>query len=292
GAEIHLAMESGERPRRQRIAPGVPLSDGEPVSDVVAAAERAIAAEPDAAFPLLVERFRTEFHDCPDRVVAWLARLGIARPEAERAMLCDALATSGERWAGPSFSSHSGGTSPTEAWKRAYGCLAIGASQSPGELRGFLTDDNSALRLAAAARLAAHPDRVAAAADAELETQLWQAVTADHPAKSKFRYGRNGTADFPTDYQAEIGADAALALLATEQLPDRHGTLLHAALAAPDHSRRNAVGGEIPRAALLARAIARWGAGASAADLRDAAQDDRPEVAEAARQALAARDGR
>lgn len=250
------------------------LSDTD--SDAVAAAELLLAVDSDQSFPLLVDRFRQEQNDCPDRVLEWIGRLGRSRPQLEREAICYSLAMSGTQWSGPSFSSHSGaGGQKRDAHWQAYGALWVGAPANLEDLVDFLTDDNTLVRLAAARSLMTRAKEFAGAKDGTSEA-LWQTVIGEHPKKARFATGRHGKHTQSVDVHDEIRTAAAIALQATEQSPDRHGQLL-----------RHAIRHE--NATVVTAAIVAWGAHADIADLEQAAKDKRAKVAEAAKNAIARR---
>lgn len=262
--------------RALRVAVGA-LAD--PATKAVEAAELVIAEDADTALELLVERFRRERDDCPDRVVEWIGRLGRTRGHEERDRLRYSLATTGDRWSGPSFSSSTGGQAMSDARMRAYGTLTVGSPENVNEVGMYFHAQNQAVTLAAARELAGRTEEIAAAAAAEARAELWRAVSGDHPEKSTFERGRGNKSTRALDLEDEIRTEAAGALLPAEQPSDRHAVLLR-------HAVRH------PSAAVAARALATWGEHADVEDLERAAADPRAAVAAAAEAALARRKAR
>lgn len=252
------------------------LNDNGEAGEVLAAEQQLIAA-PEAAWPLLLARMQRDVTTAPDALIRCLAAIGKHREVDERMQMRSIVATTGDRWSAPYFSSSSGGRAMTGAARDAYGVLTVGVPEAVQDVAAFLTDENVAVRLAAARQCAGRAEQVAAAS-AQVHEALWQAVVDDHPAKSPFQQGDRNRAMITLDLSVQIKAAAAVALRASEQPRDRHDDLLRHALCFED-------------SAAVAAAIKWFGEAADRADLERAAEDKaRPDVAEAAKQELDRRD--
>ncbi|MCB9884259.1 MAG: hypothetical protein H6838_02140 [Planctomycetes bacterium] len=276
GCEAPPATAAADEASRKLAAmrEAVAAIDGRPREAApVRAAEQLIAADPDTAWPLLMERLQREMQNTPDALIRCMAELGSRRPEAERLELRSVLVMTGDRWSTPFCSSHSGGRGMTDTSRDAYGVLTVGAPEHLDDVAALLTDDNAAVRLAAA-RLCARRAAEVGAAGAPLRDALWRAVSGDHPAKSQFDQGGGSRTTLPLDLGDEIRAAAAAALRETEQPQERHGELVRRALL-------HGADGEV------AAAVLKFGAAADRADLERAAKNiSRKEVAAAAKQVL------
>ncbi|HEX5053087.1 MAG TPA: HEAT repeat domain-containing protein, partial [Planctomycetota bacterium] len=134
-----------------------------------AAAARVLAAG-DAAWPSLVDRLRNEADKVPDRVLHLLGQLGPTRTGEERDELRHALALAGgDAWQSTMMGYFTSGEGMRRVHREVYGELTIGGAKDPAALAAYLTDDNAAVRLAAARALAARRSAVAAGDDARLE---------------------------------------------------------------------------------------------------------------------------
>lgn len=276
-AAAEPAADPDDAPQRKAVNAAVAtladrsVDDGDPA---IGAAEAVLAELGKPAFRALCRRFQADGHECHDRVLRWIGRLGRDLPRPERVDLTYSLGTAGTTWSGPSFSSMSGGQPPSRARKLAYARLVIGQPSSLDELVDHLDHENAAVRLIAALDLAARAAEVAESESAR--SALWSAVTGDHPKRSPFQRDKHSTSEHPTRFDSEIRLHAAAALLETTQPRERHARLF---TAVRDH----------PAAATVVAAIAAWGAGADAATLTELSRDERADVAAAARAALAQR---
>lgn len=281
GCETMVVDTAAEREAAQLAAlrAAVEALDDDPAHGAaVSAAEQKLAAAPDAAWPLLQERLQRRFQDAPEALVRCIAALGRTRPEADRLEMRGILVMTGDRWSTPFCSSHSGGREMTAAAQEAYGVLTIGAPERLASVIGGLSENNVAVRLAAARLCAQRADEVDA--NPALREALWQAAVADHPQQSTFDQGDRSSTQVALDRGDDIRAAAAAALRETEQPAERHDELLRWVL------RHDAAGA-------VAAAVKRFGAAGDRADLERAAKDTlRPEVAKAAQEVLAQRAGK
>ncbi|MCR9244853.1 MAG: hypothetical protein NXI31_07460 [bacterium] len=262
--------------RRAVTAAVAALSDN--TSKEVIAAEQVLAERPQQALPALLQRLANERSSCPERVVNWIASIGAGKPEDERHKLCYAVATTGETWAGPRFSSSSGGGRLSLARMAAYGTLWVGQEPQLERLAEYLAHENGAVRTAAARELLLRSTDLAAAPTGVLDA-LWEAVSGEHPDEHPFHKGRHHRGNQKWDLASETRHIAALALSTTSQPPKRHSKLLRHAL---DHHGT-------PTKTVLA-ALNAWSEHADRKIVERAATDKREAVKRAAQAALARRD--
>ncbi|MFM1871619.1 MAG: hypothetical protein RL398_1041 [Planctomycetota bacterium] len=228
-------------------------------------------ADPDAALRALRERFAADRDKFSEAALAQIVRLALPRPEPERLQIAGMLAANGDIWSGPSFSSHSGGSAPTESRYLAYGTLLVGPTQDPVELEALLKHENATVRLEAAKRLAARPADVKAQTK-EVRQGLLMALVIDHPKQSNFRFG-NSSSGANLDLQDRIRAYAAAAL--RESSPDAYDCddLLRCALQHPDTE-------------VVVRCIEAYGPHADRRDLQKAADSAEAEAVRSAAKAV------
>lgn len=243
------------------------IEGDEATPEVVAALD----ADPELALRLLRERFGADRDKFSAAALAQIVRLALPRPEPERLQIAGMLAANGDIWSGPSFSSHSGGSAPSESRYLAYGTLLVGPTQDPVELEAFLKHENATVRLEAAKRLAARPADVKAQTK-EVRLGLLMALVIDHPKQSNFRFG-NSSSGANLDLQDRIRAYAAAAL--RESTPDAYDCddLLRCALQHPDTE-------------VVVRCIEVYGPHADRRDLQKAADSAAAEAVRAAAKAM------
>jgi hypothetical protein len=264
-------------PRAKVVAAAAALADAS--TPAVEAAERALLAAADPAWPLLLERFRRESPSAPDRLVRLLGRLARTRSQADRDSLRYALASmGGDTWHAPMMSMSSGrGTALSACHVEVYGELAVDAAAPLDDMVAWLEHKCVAVRLASARALATRSADVAAATDSgqRVRQTLVDLATADLPANSPFQTAPHDEQELPCDLTAPLRAAVALALVDCDAPAATQRVLLPLVLAATDEAR-------------VVAAVRKFAPAANRADLERAAADPRAAVAAAARDALAA----